>query len=277
MSQQHSRSKLVTAAGIVLSAALALTACGSDDDNDAQSNIESGETPDVDISYDISEDTEDVSIDGELELDQPTAWIIAEGDGDPIDEESLLHILTANVDIENEEVINHDFDLGGSTLQLTEEFENTNPQAYDVLLGTPIGSDMAFYLPPNSLGQGTPAYLNIIAVEDTVPTHATGTVVDAAERNDVLPAVSLDDHTHAPYFKTSRGDAPEDRVPYVVKRRYRSEVQRVAFVIIQYLSISWSTGQEFDYSCGHYGTRGPAQFELQHLFSGWQEGTEGQQ
>src|SRR5690625_4747926 len=152
MSQQHSRSKLVTAAGIVLSAALALTACGSDDDNDAQSNIESGETPDVDISYDISEDTEDVSIDGELELDQPTAWIIAEGDGDPIDEESLLHILTANVDIENEEVINHDFDLGGSTLQLTEELENTNPQAYVVLLCTPFRSVMSFFRRLNRFG-----------------------------------------------------------------------------------------------------------------------------
>lgn len=277
MSQHHSRSKLVTMASIVLSAALALTACGSDDDNDAQPNIESGEAPDVDISYDISQDTEDVNIDGDLELDQPTAWLIAEGEGEPIEEGALLHILTANVDIENEEITNHDFSLGGSTLQLTEEFANTNPQAHDVLLGAPIGSDMAFYLPADSLGQGTPAYLNIIAVEETVATHATGTAVDTAERNDVLPSVSLDDDTHAPTIDTPSGDAPDELVVDVLKQGDGPEVQAGSYVTIQYRGISWSDGEEFDSSWGPDGTGGPAQFELQQLIAGWQEGLEGQQ
>ncbi|GAA2038133.1 FKBP-type peptidyl-prolyl cis-trans isomerase [Yaniella flava] len=277
MSPQQRRPKLATAAGILLTAALALTACGSDDGDDTQNGSEPVDNPDVDISYDISGDTQEAEIDGELELDQPTAWIISEGDGEPIEEGDLLQILTANVDTESEEVLSHDFDLGGSTLQLTEEFASQNPQAHDALVGAPMGSDMAFYLPADTLGQGTPAYLNIIAVEDLVETHASGEPVDSAELNETLPAVTLDEETHAPSIETPEGDPPEDLTVDVLKQGDGPEVQSGSYVTIHYRGISWSDGQEFDSSWGEDNTGAPAQFELQDLIAGWRDGLEGQQ
>src|SRR5690625_239620 len=110
MSPQHSRTRLATIAGIALSAALALTACGSDNDSGEQADDQSAAAPDVEISYNISEDTEEVSIDGDLNSDQPAAWVISEGDGEPVEDGDLLEVHSANIDIENEEVLSHDFD-----------------------------------------------------------------------------------------------------------------------------------------------------------------------
>ena len=277
MSTQHSRSKIMTITGILLSAAFGLTACGSDDENDDQVNIESAQTPDVDISYEISEDTENVSIDGELELDQPAAWLIEEGDGEPIEEGDLLHILSADINIEDEEVNAHDFDLGGQTLQMSEQFQSQNPQAFEALIGAPAGSDLAYYLPADTLGQDTPAYLNIIAVEDIVATHATGDPVDASERDATLPEVTLDEETHAPEIATPEGEAPDELVVDVLKEGDGPEVQSGSYVTIHYRGVKWSDGEEFDSSWGPDNTGTPAQFELQQLITGWQEGLEGQQ
>ncbi|GAA4472701.1 FKBP-type peptidyl-prolyl cis-trans isomerase [Enteractinococcus fodinae] len=274
MSTQHSRSKIVTLTGVLLSAALGLTACGGDDENDAQANAEA---PDVEITYVISEDTEEVEINGELTMDEPAAWLISEGDGEPLEEGDLLHILSADIDIQNEEVNAHDFDLGGQTLQLSEQFESQNPQAYEALVGAPTGSDLAYYLPADTLGQDTPAYLNIIAIEDTVPTHATGEPVAAAELNDALPEVTLDEETQAPIIAEPEGEAPEELVVDVLKAGDGPEVQSGSYVTIQYRGIKWSDGEEFDSSWGPDNTGGPAQFELQQLITGWQEGLEGQQ
>lgn len=275
MSTQYSRSKLATTAGIIVTAALALTACGSDDNEDNQDNG-AVENPDVNISYDISDETEEVEIDGELELDQPTAWVINEGDGEPVEENDLIQILTANVDIDSQEVLSHDFDLGGSTLQLNDEFASTNPQAHEAITGAPLGSDVAFYLPADSLGQGTPAYLNIIALEDVVPTHATGDPVDESELDNSLPSVTIDEDTQAPTIETPEGDPSEDLVVDVLKQGDGPEVQAESYVTIHYRGVAWSDGEEFDSSWGENNTGTPAQFELQQLISGWQEGLEGQ-
>lgn len=274
MAIQHRRSKLAAISGVILAAALSLSACGSDDEG--QANSESAATPEVDISYEISEDTEEVQIDGELNMEQPAAWLISEGDGEPIEEGDLLHILSADIDIENQEVNAHDFDLGGQTLQLNEQFQSQNPQAYEALIGAPTGSDLAYYLPPDTLGQDTPAYLNIIAVEDVVPTHATGEKVREDQLNSELPAVTLDEETQAPTLETPEGDAPDELVVDVLKQGDGPEVQAGSYVTIHYRGISWSDGEEFDSSWGPDNTGTPAQFELQQLISGWQEGLEGQ-
>ena len=274
MSSQHSRSKLMTISGILLSATLGLTACG--DDGTDEVNIESAQTPDVDISYEITPDTENVSIDGELQLEQPAAWLINEGDGEPIEEGDLLHILSADVNIADEEVNAHDFDLGGQTLQMSEQFQSQNPQAFDALVGAPTGSDLAYYLPEDTLGQDTPAYLNIIAVENIIAPHATGEPVDEAELNDALPQVTLDEETHAPEISTPEGDAPNELIVDVLKEGDGAEVQSGSYVTIHYRGVKWSDGEEFDSSWGPDNTGTPAQFELQQLITGWQEGLEGQ-
>ena len=277
MSTQPSRSKFVTLTGVLLSAALGLTACGGDDqagENDAQVD---SEAPDVEITYEISEGTEEVDIDGELALDEPAAWLISEGDGEPIEAGDLLHILSADIDIQNQEINAHDFDLGGQTLQLSEQFEAQNPQAYETLVGAPTGSDLAYYLPADTLGQDTPAYLNIIAIEDTVPTHATGEPVEPAQLNDALPEVTLDEDTQAPIIEEPAGEAPDELVVDVLKAGEGPEVQSGSQVTIQYRGIKWSDGEEFDSSWGPDNTGSPMTFELRQLIAGWREGLEGQQ
>lgn len=276
MSSPVTRSRLATMAGIALSAALALTACGSDDDTQDQSSTEQVVIPDVKISYTISEDTEEVTLDGALDTDQMAAWIFAEGDGEVIEEGDLLQIFSVDVDIENEAVNAHDFDLGGQSLQLVEQFQAGNPQAYDALIGATVGSDMALYLPADSLGEGTPAYLNIISVGNKITPYANGEPVPATDLNDTLPTVTIDDETNAPSIATPEGDAPEDLVVDVLKQGEGPEVQADSKVTIHYRGVSWSNGEEFDSSWGPDNTGAPAAFELQQLISGWQEGLAGQ-
>lgn len=275
MSPQHSRTRLATIAGIVLSAALALTACGSDEEPEAQGNDQSAATPDVEISYEISEGTEEVSIDGDLTGDQPAAWVISEGDGEPVAEEDLLQVHSANIDIENEEVLSHDFDLGGMALSMS-DLQGGNPQTYEAFLGAPVGSDVAIYQPENGLYDGAPAILNIASVVEVLPSHATGEPVAQSELDDTLPEVTLDEETHAPSIATPQGEAPKELVVDVLKQGDGREVQSDSNVTIHYRGVSWSNGEEFDSSWGPDNTGTPTSFDLQSLIAGWRDGLAGQ-
>jgi peptidylprolyl isomerase len=275
MSSQHRRNRLATIAGIALTSALALTACGSDNDSDADANIQPAATPDVEISYNISEETEEVTIDGELTGDEPVAWVIAEGDGEPITEDDLLEVHSANIDIGNEEVLGHDFDLGGMTITMA-DLKSGNPQTYEAFLGAPVGSDVALYQPENGFYDGAPAILNIASLTKVLPTHATGEPVAASQLNDTLPAVTLDEETQAPSIATPEGDAPDELVVDVLKQGDGREVQSDSKVTIQYRGVSWSNGEEFDSSWGPDDTGAPIAFDLQSLIVGWQEGLAGQ-
>lgn len=276
MSTHNHRSKLATIAGIVLSSALMLSACSSDNDADSATNTQTSNIPDVDISYSITDDTQEVTIDGDIDAEEPTAWIIAEGDNDVIAEGDLLEIHTANVDLENTEITVHDFDLGGQTLELNEEFAAVNPQAYEALIGATVGSDLAYYVPAGVFGENTPALFNIIAIQDIVSPYATGDDVPATELNDSLPEVTLDESTHGPTIATPQGEAPEELVVDVLKQGDGREVQSGSKVTIHYRGIKWSDGEEFDSSWGPNNTGSPTSFELQQLIAGWQEGLAGQ-
>lgn len=275
MSTIYSRSKLATTAGIVLTAALTLTACGSDDGEANDDNAASAEAPDVEISYDISEDTEEVAIDGELELEEPAAWVISEGDGEPVEDGDLMHVLTANVDVENETIRAQDFNAGGTTTPLSEELASQFPQVHDAFSGVPLGSDVAFYMPADSLQEGYPAQLDIMHVESVVPNHATGEATDPNQLDDRLPEVTLDDETQAPSIDAPEGSPPEELVVDELKEGNGREVQENSNVTVQYRGISWSNGEEFDSSWGSDNTGQPINFGLDQVISGWQEGMAG--
>lgn len=274
MSTKYSRSKLATTAGILLTAALALTACGSDDGEGTDDAAGPVEDPDVEISYDISEDTEEVEIDGEIELDQPAAWVINEGDGEPVEEGDLMQILTANVDPENQEVRAHDFEAGGTITPLDELLGSQFPQVHDVFSGVPLGSDVAFFMPANTLHEGYPAQLDIMHVEGVVPNHATGEEVDSDQLDDRLPEVSLDEN-QAPSIATPEGNPPEELLVDVLKQGDGREVQADSNVTVQYRGVSWSNGEEFDSSWGGENTGQPISYGLNQVISGWQEGMTG--
>ncbi len=273
MSTKHSRSNLVATAGIFLTAALTLTACGSDDSEGSQ---ESGVKPDVDISYDISDDTEEVNIDGDLDLEQPAAWIIDEGDGDAIKNGDMLQLLTASVDVDSQEIRAQDFNAGGSVTSVNDDLASEFPQVHDVLEGAALGSDVAFYMPADTLGDGYPAQLDIMHIESVIPNHATGDPVDTAELDTKLPQVTLDEETQAPIIETPEGEPSEDLVVDVLKQGDGPEVQEDSNVTVQYRGISWSNGEEFDSSWGEDNTGKPINFGLDQVIPGWQEGMAGE-
>lgn len=274
MSTQRSRSKIATMAGLVLTAVLTLSACSSDDAA-SQDAAQSAAAPDVDIAFTVDGDTEEVSIDGELALDEPAAWVIAEGDGEAVTDEDLLYIHAATVDIDNEEILSHDFDHGGSTLPMSDLSAN-NPALYEALSGAAIGSDLAFYMPADAVGMDTPDYLTLFTVEGVVPGHATGTPVDASDLNEALPAVTLDEDTQGPTIAKPEGETPDELVVDVLKQGDGREVQPESSVTIHYRGVKWSDGEEFDASWGPDNTGTPITFELQQLIVGWQEGLAGQ-
>src|SRR5699024_2645805 len=90
--------------------------------------------------------------------------------------------------------------------------------------------------------------LNIISLEDVVPTYATGEESDDAQLHEALPTVSLEDDTKAPTIETPEGTPPEDLTVDVLKQGDGPEVQAESYVTIHYRGISWSDGEEFDSS-----------------------------
>src|SRR5699024_12489328 len=110
----------------------------------------------------------------------------------------MIQLLTASVDVESQEVRAQDFNAGGSVTSVNDDLASQFPQVHDVLEGAALGSDIAFYMPADTLGEDYPAQLDIMHIESVIPNHATGEPVDTTELDTKLPQVSLDEETQAP-------------------------------------------------------------------------------
>ncbi|NIH70629.1 FKBP-type peptidyl-prolyl cis-trans isomerase [Auritidibacter ignavus] len=261
------RATLITS--LALSASLILSGCGG-----AEGTGDVDALDVVDFEQSDPQQAPDVTVDGAIEADEVSTRVLEQGEGETLDDEDLALIHTAVVDPTNSEVTQESFTGNGEALYIDPRLAEEDPTLHEALTTNPIGSLMAYYVPANTYGNGTPDQLLVFRISEELPTHADGEPVDESELDPALPTVTENEENGEPTIETPEGDPPEDLEVEVLKEGEGEQVDSNSFVTVQYRGIKWSDGEEFDSS---WANRSPAQFDINGLIEGWKEGLDGQQ
>jgi peptidylprolyl isomerase len=108
--------------------------------------------------------------------------------------------------------------------------------------------------------------------EAPIDSAAPASSANCKDRTPPAPKKEDDVGTTKPDVEVPKGDPPCDLVIQDIHKGDGDKVKAGATVTIQYVGVSWSTGEEFDSS---WGAGEAATFPLANLIKGWQEGIPG--
>lgn len=195
--------------------------------------------------------------------------IVSEGDGEDIGVNDLVSVQYQIVDATTNEVLDSSERGEGGLLPV---LLDTNQSSLFVaaLECEPLGSRVVLALPGSVLGEGANNVVVYAEAVEQLPEVATGTDVEPTKG---MPTVKLDDEG-APTVKIPEGDAPTETEVAVLKQGDGATVGAGDLVVVQYLGVKWSDGEEFDSSWSRDAV--PAQFQTTGVVTGFKKALEGQ-
>lgn len=197
------------------------------------------------VSLHITEDgSPEVILQNPVEADEESARVLEAGDGEEIDEDSILYLSTAMADPSSGEVQQEDFSQEAPSLLYLPLIEDQNEFIYESITetGLNVGGEMAMYVPGGEMGQDQ---LIVLRVDDQKPDHAVGEV---EEQSGELPEV-LNEVGEAPEledFDPEAAEAPEEVQSEVLIQGEGEEVGPYDHVVVRYTGWRWSDGEVFD-------------------------------
>ncbi len=218
-------------------AVMLLSGCSSDGlgDVDALSGV----------SLHMTEDgAPEVILQNPVEADEESARVLESGDGEAIDEDSILYLSTAMADPASGEVQQEDFTQEAPSLLYLPLIEEQNEFIYESITETDlnVGGEMAMYVPGGEMGQ---EQLIVLRVDDQKPDHAVGEV---EEQSGELPEV-LNEVGEAPElegFDPEADEAPEEVRAETLIQGEGEEIGPYDHVVVRYIGWRWSDGEVFD-------------------------------
>jgi peptidylprolyl isomerase len=277
-------------AATLVTTALLLTACGSTEEEPAESPAPSegagadgagqtaGSEEDLEILRAVqvegdfgSEPT--LTFDQPFEISAPAAHVVSEGDGDALEEGRIMVVDVLAVTGDTGETLQSTY-ADGSPERLPYG-DPGFPQLNAALTGQGVGTRLLYAVPggpsQEAEGEEVPATLLAIDVVDVLPTRAEGTAVEPVEG---LPTVTLaEDGT--PTIDVEGAAEPTELVVQPLIEGDGPEVEAGQSIGVQYHGVLLSDGTVFDSSW----ERGqPAQFGIGvgQVIQGWDEGLVGQ-
>lgn len=257
---------------------LFLTGCGGAstpaDFEDAGKSAGAVETLESVEVKDAGPDTApEVEFDAPLDITEQGARTVAEGDGAVIEvgQNVKVHVLSLNP--EDGSPIQDSYQAGApQTLPLDEELQEVYPALYDVMLGSKVGSQIAFAIPaveeqPQS--QNVLLVLQVISAENP-PKKLSSEEVTELEEAGQLPSVTLDGEG-VPSIEFPENEAPADLVVKVIEEGTGEEVTEADTIAANYTGWSWQ-GEQFDSS---FERGEPSEFPLSGVIPGWTQGLSG--
>ena len=272
---------------ILLPFLLFLTACsGGDDGGNATGPLSS-------VKIDRGEDgaAPKVDFDKPLSADEPTLSRINEGDGDEVTEGQTAMVRLAIVNPEDGSVTQETYTAESAEgIAVDDSLKQGNSQMYDALLGAPVGSDFAYYIPADE-ETGRETNFIVFTVEDSVDTVSTLTPDEAKARNDEgtllmsgkdvdaladdgkLPEVTFGEDGKPSVTIPEGAAEPDKLVVKVLEEGDGPVLESSGTVVADYLGVGLRDGATFDSS---YDRGEAAEFPLANVIPGWTYGLAGQ-
>ena len=197
------------------------------------------------VSLHMTEDgAPEVILQNPVEAEEESARVLDEGDGDPIDEDSLLYLSTAMADPETGSVQQEDFSEEAPSLLYLPLIEEQNEFIYESITetGLNVGGEIAMYVPG---GEGGEPVLIVLRVDDQKADHAEGEIED---QSGDLPAI-LNEEGEAPEledFDPEAAEAPEEVESEVLIQGEGEEIGPYDHLVMRYTGWRWSDGEVFD-------------------------------
>lgn len=214
-----------------------------------------------------------VEFDAPLDITEQGARTVTEGDGAVIEvgQNVKVHVLSLNP--EDGSRIQDSYEAGApQTLPLDEELQEVYPSLYEVMLGSTVGSQIAFAIPaveeqPQS--QKVLLVLQVISAENP-PKKLSSEEVAELEEAGQLPTVTLDGEG-VPSIEFPENEAPADLVVKVIEEGTGEEITEADTIAANYTGWSWQ-GEQFDSS---FERGEPSEFPLSGVIPGWTQGLSG--
>jgi hypothetical protein len=254
---------------LLLPALLILSACGGDGKDGG-----SGQ-PEALASITVTEADEgkapEVTFEAPITADEPTIRVLETGDGEEVADGDTATVRLVALNPEDGSVLGETYTAPeGEDIAVNTSLKEGNEQMYNALLGAPVGSQFAYYMPASgAAGMSAQLLVFNIAGTRTVPTRAWGEDVAPV---DGLPQVALDEESGQPDIDVPKKKAPSKLVVQELKTGDGATVEADDTVTIQYHGVKWSDGKVFDSS---WKAGSPATFPLSNLIEAWKKGLAG--
>lgn len=279
---------------LVLAAALlALTACGAGTPKTvgAAEPLSSLElTPGADDNT-----APTVKFDTPLTATAAGAKVIKEGDGPEITEGQNVTYKMSGYNTADGTELGNTFTQPGMTLSVVEELKKQDPEIFNILVGTKVGSWVA-YVRPTPAAEAAPStdakesgsaepsepakaeqllVLKITGAED-IPEPARTLGQDEVKKladDGALPTVEFGKDGNPTIAIPKDKPQPEGLVVQVLKEGKGETVTETSTITADYEGVRWEDGKVFDSS---YDRGEPASFPLTGVIKGWTQGLAGQ-
>ncbi|MHA7189693.1 FKBP-type peptidyl-prolyl cis-trans isomerase [Arthrobacter sp. MDT2-16] len=267
---------------ILLPLLLLLTACGGTSTGKSAGAAEIFDT--VKVSGGSDEEAPTVEFESPLDTSAAAAKTVAEGEGAEINEGEQIRVQLVALNAEDGAVLGDTYSQGEpQVLPMDESFKGQFPELYEVLIGTKVGSQVAFAAPAPEAPEGAPEgapenpkqilVLKVISSEQPPPEPAVLSPEDVKK---------LDDEGRLPTFTFGENGAPEVTIPenepsddLVVKVLEEGDGEVLAeadTITANYTGWTYD-GEKFDSS---FDRGEPATFPLTGVITGWTKGLTGQ-
>ncbi|WP_051427551.1 FKBP-type peptidyl-prolyl cis-trans isomerase [Arthrobacter sp. H20] len=260
---------------------LVLTACGGDAGGDGPEGKTAGDAAileSVRIDGGSDEEVPEVTFDSPLEVTGPAAAAITTGDGEPIADGDRVSFHLVGLNAEDGAVLGDTYSRGEpQTLDLTEELQEVDPELYEVLLGTNIGSQIAYTTVLEGQDPQQLIVMRVLSAEEAPPAPPVPEVLspEAVEELDAdgqLPTFTFDDD-EAPVIDIPDNEPSDDLVIKVLEAGDGEVLTEADTISANYAGWRWEDGEQFDSS---YTGGEPIEFPLTGVIEGWTKGLAGQ-
>lgn len=260
---------------------LVLTACGGDA-GDAGDESARGKTAGdaailetVQVTGGSDEEAPEVTFEAPLDVTGPAAAAITTGEGEEIADGDRVSFHLVGLNAEDGTVLGDTYTSGGpQTLDLTSDLQEVDPELYEVLLGTPIGSQIAYTTVLEDQDPQQLIVMRVLTAEEPppVPEVLTPEEVAQLEADGQLPTFTFDDDG-APVIEIPDNEPSDDLVISVLEAGDGEVLTEEDTISANYAGWRWEDGEQFDSS---YPGGEPIEFPLTGVIEGWTKGLAGQ-
>lgn len=263
----------------LLPATLFLSACGgattpADFGNGGGETAGAAETLESVEVTDAGTDTApEVEFDTPLDITEQGARAVTEGDGQAVEVGQNVDVHVISLNTEDGTPIQDSYQTGApQMLPVDDQLKEIYPPLYEVLVGSKVGSQIAFAIPADSQqpqSQDVLLVLKVVSAEDA-PKKLSSEEVAQLEEAGQLPTVTLDGEG-VPSIEFPDSEAPGDLVVKVIEEGTGEEVTEADTIAANYTGWSWQ-GDKFDSS---FDRGEPSEFPLSGVIPGWTQGLSG--